>query len=118
MTRKLIAEAGALGFVTDPGDPRRKIVACAGAPICASGEIAARAIAPALADAARGLPDAAVIHVSGCAKGCAHPAPARIAAVGRDGRCDVFVDGMPVGEVTVDALPWTVAEIVRSRGIA
>ena len=29
------AEAKALGFIVDPADPRRRIVACAGAPICA-----------------------------------------------------------------------------------
>jgi precorrin-3B synthase len=44
--RQFSAEANALGFIVDPADPRRKIVACSGAPICASGEIAARAIAP------------------------------------------------------------------------
>lgn len=116
MTRKLIAAAGALGFVVDPADPRRRVVACAGAPICASGEIPARAMAPAMADAARALLDGEIIHVSGCAKGCAHPAPAPLAVFGRDRRCDVFVDGAMTGSVTADELLKHVAQLISSRG--
>jgi precorrin-3B synthase len=116
VTRKLIAEARALGFIVDPADPRRKIVACAGAPICASGEIAARALAPTLTDAARALPAGEIVHVSGCAKGCAHPAPAPLAVFGRGGRCDVFADGALSCSVTADALPAAIAQLIRSRG--
>ena len=39
-----------LGFIIEARDPRRRIVACPGAPSCASGLIAARAIAAQLAD--------------------------------------------------------------------
>jgi precorrin-3B synthase len=56
------------GFIADPDDPRRAIVACAGAPACASASVPARTDAAFLAS--RGLRG---IHVSGCAKGCAHP---------------------------------------------
>jgi precorrin-3B synthase len=114
--RQLVSEVGALGFIVDPGDPRRRVVACAGAPICASGEIAARAMAPALANAARVLPAGEVIHVSGCAKGCAHPAPAPLAVFGRDGRCDVFVDGVLSCIVTAEALPAAIERLVLARG--
>ena len=65
------APFAAAGFITDPDDPRRSITACAGAPACASASVPARADAAFLA--ARGLRG---IHVSGCAKGCAHPSPA------------------------------------------
>jgi precorrin-3B synthase len=115
-TRQFAAEASALGFIIDPADPRRRVVACAGAPICASGEIAARAMAPAIADAARSLPDGELIHISGCAKGCAHPAPAPLAVFGRDGRCDVFADGVLSCSVTAEALPERLAQLVRTRG--
>jgi precorrin-3B synthase len=115
-TRQFAAKANALGFIVDSADPRRKVVACAGAPICASGEIAARAIAPAIADVARSLPDGEIIHVSGCTKGCAHPGPAPVAVFGRDGRCDVFADGVLSCSVTVDALPGRLAQLVRARG--
>ena len=70
------ARATSLGFIADPADPRRRVIACAGAPICASGEIPARALAPAVAQAVRAVNFTGPIHVSGCAKGCAHPAPA------------------------------------------
>jgi precorrin-3B synthase len=112
----MLVAANALGFIVDPADPRRKIVACAGAPICASGEIAARTIAPAIAEAARLLPDGEIIHISGCAKGCAHPAPAPLAVFGHDGRCDVFADGVLSCSVTADALPERLAQLVRARG--
>jgi precorrin-3B synthase len=114
--RQLAAEANVLGFIVDPADPRRKVVACAGAPICASGEIAARALAPVIADAAGSLPDGEIIHVSGCAKGCAHPAPAPVAVFGRDGRCDVFADGVVLCSVSSDALPERLGQLARVRG--
>jgi precorrin-3B synthase len=115
-TRQFAAEANALGFIIDPADARRRVVACAGAPICASGEIAARAIAPAIADAARSLPAGEIIHISGCAKGCAHPAPASVAVFGRDGRCDVFADGVLSCSVAADVLPERLVQLARARG--
>jgi precorrin-3B synthase len=63
------APFAAAGFITDPDDPRRGIAACVGAPACAGASVPAREDAAFLA--ARGLRG---IHVSGCAKGCAHPA--------------------------------------------
>jgi precorrin-3B synthase len=114
--RRLVADAKALGFIVDPTDPRRRVVACAGAPICASGEIAARAMAPAIANAAQALPKGEIIHVSGCAKGCAHPAPAALAVIGRDGRCDVFVDGALSCSVAADTLPERITQLVETRG--
>ena len=115
-TRLFAAEANALGFIIDPADARRRVVACAGAPICTSGEIAARAMAPAIADAAQSLPDGEIIHISGCAKGCAHPAPASLAVFGRDGRCDIFADGVLSCSVTADALPERLMQLIRARG--
>ena len=46
----LAHEAARLGFVTRADDPRRRIVACPGAPACASGFIAARKLALEFAD--------------------------------------------------------------------
>ena len=114
--RPLAAEARKIGFIVDAADPRRRVVACAGAPICGSGEIAARALAPALSDAASGLLAEEVLHVSGCAKGCAHSRPAAVAVFGRDGCCDVFVDGALSCSVPEGALPERIAQIVRARG--
>jgi precorrin-3B synthase len=95
--------ADALGFVTQASDPRRRIAACPGAPACASGLIPARALAailvPARALASRPLagPDRVVIHVSGCAKGCAHPRPAALTVVGTERGCGIIREGSARG---------------------
>lgn len=78
------------GFVVDPHDPRLSIIACTGAPGCASAHAPTRADAAFIA--ARRPPG--LVHLSGCAKGCAHPAPAAFTLVAaadgyglvRDGR--------------------------------
>jgi precorrin-3B synthase len=114
--RPFVAAAERLGFIVNPDDLRRKVIACAGAPICASGRIPARAIAPAIAIAAGALLHAGdVIHISGCPKGCAHPGPASISVYGRDGICDLHVDGALLRSVTVDALSVQITQIVQSR---
>jgi precorrin-3B synthase len=110
------AEAASLGFLVDADDPRRRVVACAGAPICASGEIPARAMAPAIARALSAAPRAAdFVHVSGCAKCCAHPAPAPVAIFGREGACDLFLDGALSCSVPVADAPERIGQIMRSR---
>lgn len=110
-----VADAGALGFIVDAADPRRRVVACAGAPICASGQIPARAMAPAVMGAAGAASCKDVIHVSGCYKGCAHPAPAAVAIFGRDGKCDVVSDGVLSRSVTVEDLPDQLKMLLASR---
>ncbi|MEE7473709.1 hypothetical protein MPAR162_18290 [Methylorubrum populi] len=102
-----LAQAG-LGDTRDdggpqrlPDDPRRAVAACPGAPACCSGttpvpDHAAR-LAQALAPLA-GLGTAASVHVSGCAKGCAHPGPADLTLVGRDGAYDVVLAGPASGK--------------------
>jgi precorrin-3B synthase len=79
------AAAAAAGFVVRPDDPRRHVVACAGAPACGSAKLSTRALAPAIAQAAAPLLDGSlIIHLSGCAKGCAHPGAAALTLVGPD----------------------------------
>jgi len=85
--------AQALGFVTEPHDPRRRIAACTGAPACANGLIAARALAAELAHHVPLHGDDIAIHVSGCAKGCAHPAAAPLTLVGTGQGCGIVRDG-------------------------
>jgi sulfite reductase beta subunit-like hemoprotein len=88
----------AAGFITDPADPRRSIAACPGAPACASGAVPART--DALRLARLGIRD---IHVSGCAKGCAHPRPA-LTLVGRGGRYDLIPHGRAADMPTLTGL--------------
>ncbi|MHA6684408.1 precorrin-3B synthase [Mesorhizobium sp. A556] len=100
--QKLQARAAELGFVTSSTDPRTKIAACPGAPACASGLIATREIADEIAGKLAELFDPSfTLHISGCAKGCAHPAPATLTLVGDEKGAGLVVDGtaksLPVG---------------------
>jgi precorrin-3B synthase len=75
--------ADALGFVTALDDARRAISACIGTDGCGSGQIASRQLAEAAAGAEPAFFDGSfALHISGCAKGCAHPAPALLTLVG------------------------------------
>ncbi len=73
---------------TTPDRHRMNIAACPGAPACAAASVATRDLAMKLA---KRVPDA--LHVSGCAKGCAHPKAADVTLVGRDGRFDLVRHG-------------------------
>ncbi|TIS52025.1 precorrin-3B synthase [Mesorhizobium sp.] len=96
----LQATASTLGFVTSPADPRTRIAACPGTPACASGRIATRAIAETVAAESADLLDPSLtLHISGCAKGCAHPGPAALTLVGDENGAGLVVDG------TAKALP-------------
>jgi len=67
--------AAALGFITTPDDPRLAIVACAGAPQCASAHLDTRALARELVAEHGALFDGSFrLQLSGCAKLCAAPA--------------------------------------------
>ena len=103
--RRLADIAQRLGFIVRADDPRRRIVACAGAPICAAGEISTRSLAPSLANAAIAAPDAPMVHLSGCAKGCACPRAAPLTVVGIEGRCGVVVNGSARDEPLVMLMP-------------
>ncbi len=58
-------------LITAPDDPLLRVIACTGAPGCAQALGPTRPLARALAPHLTGI-----LHVSGCAKGCAHPRPA------------------------------------------
>jgi precorrin-3B synthase len=99
------------GLVVEADDPRLAVSACAGAPACARGEAPALADATVLADAmAPLLADGLSLHVSGCAKSCAHPGSADLTLVGRDGRYDVIVAG-GAGDAAIAHL--SLRELVR-----
>ncbi|RUX92025.1 precorrin-3B synthase, partial [Mesorhizobium sp. M7D.F.Ca.US.004.01.2.1] len=90
--------AATLGFVTSPADPRTRIAACPGTPACASGRIATRDIAETIAAENADILDF-TLHVSGCAKGCAHPGPAALTIVGGENGAGLVVNA------TAKALP-------------
>ncbi|WFR97352.1 precorrin-3B synthase [Rhizobium tumorigenes] len=80
---EILAQAVDFGFWTDANTPASAIATCAGAGGCASGtyrtkHLAAKAVGwvPELLDGS------VVLHLSGCPKGCAHPAASALAVVG------------------------------------
>jgi precorrin-3B synthase len=83
------------GLILTPTDPRLAVTACTGAPGCAQATVETRALATTLAHR---LPHGTRLHVSGCAKGCAHPGPSDLTLVGRDGAFDLVADGAPWDE--------------------
>jgi precorrin-3B synthase len=105
----LAVGADRLGFITRADDPRRNVVACAGAPICACAEIPARALAPLISSAAATLLDGSLtVHLSGCPKGCAHPGACALTIVGEPNGCGLIVDGcardQPVASIAASAI--------------
>jgi precorrin-3B synthase len=66
------------GLITRAEDPILRVIACSGAPRCAQAHADTRALAAALAPH---IAEDARLHVSGCAKGCAHSGPASITLV-------------------------------------
>ncbi len=110
------------GFITDPNDPRLALAACVGQPDCASASVAAPKDALVLAGLTPEL-----VHVSGCAKGCAHPKRAAFTFVGRNGLYDLVengkADGVPVltglcpGDLT-RALGARIAKAELERSLA
>jgi precorrin-3B synthase len=117
------AAAGQLGFVTRADDPRRRVLACAGAPLCASAHLATRAMAPQIAAAAAPhLAGDFTIHISGCAKGCAHPAAAALTVVGTAGDCALVANGStrdaPFAAMPVNDLPAAIERYLRDHRAA
>jgi len=80
----------AKGYITDPDDQTLRAHACPGAPACAEATVDTRTLARALAPY---HPDG--LHVSGCAKGCAHPLPCATTLVGQNGAFDLVKQGHP-----------------------
>ena len=78
------------GLVTVADDPRLSIDACTGAPVCPQAHADTRALATALAPH---LGAGASLHVSGCAKGCAHPGISAITLVATDDGFDLVRNG-------------------------
>ncbi len=100
---RLAADAVAAGWIVDPSDPRLRIAACAGAPGCRRGTT------PVLDDAAAfatllGPGSEIALHVSGCAKGCAHPGPAPLTLVAVEGRYSLVADDTAAGAPVVAGL--------------
>ena len=90
----LSAFAKEAGFITSPDDPRGHIAACPGHPACNSASFATHELA---AEAAAGCADlldgSFKLHVTGCAKGCAHPQPTALSLCGTAAGLSFIADG-------------------------
>jgi precorrin-3B synthase len=95
-----------LGLIVDAGDPRRAIFACTGRPGCASSSVDLHEDAEQLL----GLDLPGPVHLSGCAKGCAHPGVAAVTLVGEEGRYGIVRNGRAGDEASPSGL--TMAEVV------
>ena len=107
------AEMSALGLIVDAGDPRLRVFACTGRPGCL------HAGADVLTDAAAfaaALPKRAMLHVSGCAKGCAYGRPADLTLTADNGRYDLVRAGRAGESPDLSGLARdaAIAEIRRS----
>ncbi len=85
--------AADLGLIADPADARLGIVTCAGAPACHRATVETHKAALALAAGRRA--EDPLLHLSGCAKGCAHSGAAPLTLVGAGSRFDLIRDGRP-----------------------
>jgi precorrin-3B synthase len=79
-------------LVTCADDPLLHVVACTGAPTCPEAHGETRKLAASLASHL--APDTR-LHVSGCAKGCAHPTASDITLVGTPHGLDLVRNGSP-----------------------
>jgi len=75
-------------FPIPENSPLLSVAACAGQPYCPQASVETRDLAVELAGRWPGK-----LHVSGCAKGCAHPANAEVTLVGKNGRFDLVRNG-------------------------
>jgi precorrin-3B synthase len=90
----LVKELRASRFIVDADDPRLYVAACPGTPACHRATTSVQADAERLAALLPRLgPRALLLHVSGCAKGCAHASPAPFTLVGNAGRYDLIENG-------------------------
>lgn len=90
----LEAKLQASRFILHADDPRLMVAGCPGAPACR------RATTPVQQDAARLIalfselaPTAIALHVSGCAKGCAHSSATPFTLIGNAGLYDLVENG-------------------------
>ncbi len=106
--RMVLVESGwpdVPGVILYDDDPLLRVVACTGAPRCLQGLADVRGLARGLAAA---VPLGKRLHVSGCAKGCAHPGVADVTLVATAAGFDLIRGGTAadaaVAALTADEL--------------
>ncbi len=115
---RLQLAASRLGCIVDPDDRRRHIAACPGTPHCASAALSTRELAPTIAMSAAALLDGSfTLHLSGCAKGCAHRGRTALTLVGIGDEAGLVLEGaaqdVPCAHIGRAELPSTLARLAR-----
>ena len=92
--RRLLPALEPSAWIADAADPRLAVAACSGFAACAKATTQVQDDAARLALALRSPQGAGIfVHVSGCAKGCAHNKPAALTLVGHGGLYDLVENG-------------------------
>jgi precorrin-3B synthase len=105
---KVLDHAEKSGFITRSGDPLAEISACPGAPSCNSGRYTTHETGRFAARDASTLLDGSVrLHLSGCAKGCAHPGPATLTFVGAEAGTHLVFEGKTADTPLKTLVPHT-----------
>lgn len=81
------------GLIERPADPLLNVIACTGAPGCPQALRPTRTLARALAPRVT-----KTLHVSGCAKGCAHPGPAPLTLTATPDGWRIIANGTAAAE--------------------
>jgi precorrin-3B synthase len=82
------------GLILTADNPLRRVIACTGAPGCLQAHASVRPLARRLAAQ---VPEGRTLHLSGCAKGCAHPGVADVTLVATPNGFDRIVRGCAQG---------------------
>lgn len=117
--------AEAYGLSADPDDISARIATCAGARACASGHYYTKSLAASITGSAAVLLDASMmLHLSGCAKGCAHQQRA-LTIVGTDGGYGLVLDGLAsdapdayIASRDIDSAIQRLARLIENEGHA
>lgn len=100
-----------LDVIRAAGDPIRRVEACSGAPACLQGLAPVRDLARRLAPQ---VPPGKRLHVSGCAKGCAHPGRADITLVATAAGFDLIRNGTAAAQPDLRGVP---ADVIDLKGL-
>lgn len=100
------------GLILDAGSALLRVQACTGAPGCLQGLQPTRALARRMAPQ---VPTGQMLHVSGCAKGCAYPTRADFTLVATAKGFDLILDGTAADIPTLTALSAETVELTQGR---
>jgi precorrin-3B synthase len=89
-------------LITRGDDPLLRVIACTGAPGCLQAHQPTRDLARRLAPH---IPEGGLLHIAGCAKGCAHSAATSLSLVGTPTGFDLIRDGNAAASSVATGLP-------------